>query len=92
MAYELGRLIGALFGLGLTLLILFVVAYIVVKRPRISFSKGRRRRRQNEWIRFKNHWAEPGATANEHACHGSCSEQHAPRQARSSLSLNVRQK
>jgi hypothetical protein len=35
--------------------------------------------------------AEPGATANEHACHGSCSEQHAPRQARSSLSFNVRQ-
>ncbi len=35
--------------------------------------------------------AEPGATANGMACHGSCSEQHAPRQARSSLSLNVRQ-
>ena len=48
MAYELGRLIGALFGLGFILLILFVVAYIVVKRPRISFSKGRRRRRRNE--------------------------------------------
>ena len=35
--------------------------------------------------------AEPGATANEHACHGLCSEQHTPRQARSSLSFNVRQ-
>ena len=41
--------------------------------------------------RHKNYWAEPGATANKHACHGSCSEQHAPRQARLSLSLNVRQ-
>ncbi len=39
----------------------------------------------------QSYWAEPGATANEHACHGSCSERHAPRQARSSLSLNVRQ-
>ena len=39
-----------------------------------------------------NKRAEPGATANEHACHGLCSEQHTPRQARSSLSLNVRQK
>jgi hypothetical protein len=35
--------------------------------------------------------AEPGATANEHACHGLCSEQHTPRQARSSLSFNVSQ-
>jgi len=41
--------------------------------------------------RHKPHRAEPGATANERACHGSCSEQHAPRQARSSLSFNVRQ-
>jgi hypothetical protein len=41
--------------------------------------------------RNENHRAEPGATANEHACHGLCSEQHTPRQARSSLSLNVRQ-
>ena len=40
----------------------------------------------------KNYTAEPGATANERACHESCSEQHASRQARSSLSLNVRQK
>ena len=40
---------------------------------------------------LKNEEAEPGATANEHACHGLCSEQHTPRQARSSLSLNVRQ-
>jgi hypothetical protein len=39
----------------------------------------------------KPYGAEPGATANEHACHGLCSEQHTPRQARSSLSLNVRQ-
>ncbi len=40
----------------------------------------------------QSYGAEPSATANEHACHGSCSEQHAPRQARSSLSLNVSQK
>ena len=44
------------------------------------------------WNQNQSYGAEPGATANEHACHGSCSEQHAPRQARSSLSLNVRQK
>jgi hypothetical protein len=44
------------------------------------------------WSQKPNpYWAEPGATANEHACHGLCSEQHTPRQARSSLSLNVRQ-
>jgi hypothetical protein len=41
--------------------------------------------------KMNQNWAEPGATANEHACHGLCSEQHTPRQARSSLSLNVRQ-
>ena len=36
--------------------------------------------------------AEPVARANDHSCHGSCSEQHAPRQLRSWLILNVRQK
>jgi hypothetical protein len=29
--------------------------------------------------RPKPYRAEPGASANDHACHGSCSEQHAPR-------------
>jgi hypothetical protein len=42
--------------------------------------------------RHNPHRAEPGATANDLHCHGLCSEQHTPRQARSSLSLNVRQK
>jgi hypothetical protein len=37
----------------------------------------------------KNYTAEPGTTANGVACHGSCSEQHAPRQATPSLSFNV---
>ena len=41
--------------------------------------------------RPKPYGAEPGATANEPHCHGSCSEQHAPRQRGSSLSFNVRQ-
>ncbi len=45
-----------------------------------------------EGLSEKTHSAEPGATANEPTCHGSCSEQHAPRQAGSSLSFNVRQK
>ena len=43
------------------------------------------------WGRNQTYGAEPGATANDHACHGLCSEQHTPRQAQSSLSLNVRQ-
>ena len=43
------------------------------------------------WNQKQSYGAEPGATANERACHGLCSEQHTPRQARSSLSLNVRQ-
>jgi hypothetical protein len=47
--------------------------------------------KKTQSIRNENHRAEPGATANEHACHESCSEQHASRQACSSLSLNVRQ-
>ena len=44
------------------------------------------------WNQNQSYGAEPGATANERACHGLCSEQHTPRQARLSLSLNVRQK
>ena len=40
----------------------------------------------------KNYIAEPCATANGVACHESCSEQHAPRQATPSLSFKVRQK
>jgi len=39
-----------------------------------------------------NHSAEPCARANDHSCHGSCSEQHAPRQLRSRLIFNVGQK
>ena len=48
--------------------------------------------KSNKSLWNQSYWAEPSATANEHACHRSCSEQHALRQARSSLSLNVRQK
>src|SRR5215217_7599237 len=36
--------------------------------------------------------AQQGARANDHGCHVSCSEQHEPRQPRSWLILNVRQK
>ena len=48
--------------------------------------------RKKPSYRNKNHGAQLGATANSHACHGLCSEQHTPRQARLSLSLNVSQK
>ncbi len=47
---------------------------------------------RGERRRTQSYGAEPGATANGMACHGSCSEQHAPRQATPSLSFNVRQK
>jgi hypothetical protein len=40
----------------------------------------------------RNETAQQGARANDHGCHGSCSEQHEPRQPRSWLILNVRQK
>jgi hypothetical protein len=41
------------------------------------------------WSQNQSYGAEPSATANEPHCHGSCSEQHAPRQRGSSLSLNL---
>ena len=57
-----------------------------------SFLKSKQTKaHESLWNQNQNYGAEPSATANERACHGSCSEQHAPRQARSSLSLNVRQ-
>jgi Family of unknown function (DUF6331) len=36
---------------------------------------------ESETLSYKNenHGAQPGSRANDHTCHGSCSEQHAPR-------------
>jgi len=48
-------------------------------------------RRLRAIFRPEEQKAQQGARANDHGCHGSCSEQHEPRQPRSCLILNVRQ-
>jgi hypothetical protein len=57
-----------------------------------SWDFGARSSRRSKLLFRNENGAQPGARANDHGCHASCAEPHEPRQPRSWLILNVRQK